>query len=148
MTLEEMKDNAITKVTADNPNCTGFKVAKTYENLMDGTLITVAFVPSGGKEDSNHVHFGKDDIRTYRWHSDALNAVANYKERSPFFRLLELIGIGGLIALILVLIFSILLGVLAFTSSTQNPVNTSIVDVIKLSFTLILGYFFGQSTKK
>jgi hypothetical protein len=147
MTLEEMKDKAIAKVTADNPGCTGFKVTKVYEHLMDGTLITVSFVPSsGGKEDSNHVHFGRDEIRTYRWHSDALNAVANYKERSRFFRLVELSGIGGVIALMLVFIFSILLGVLAFRK--PDSVNSSIVDIMKLSFTLILGFFFGQTTKK
>jgi hypothetical protein len=147
MTLEEMKFKAVDIVTADNPGCGGFKVTKVYERLMDGTLITVSFVPSAGaKDDSNHVHFGKDDVRTYRWHSNALDAVANYKERSRFFRLVELSGIGGVIALMLVFVFSILLGFLAFRNST-DPVNTSIVDVIKLSFTLILGYFFGQSTK-
>jgi hypothetical protein len=146
MTLEEMKDKAIAKVTTDNPGCTGYRVTRVYENLMDGTLITVSFTPSGGgKDDSNHVHFGKDDMRVYRWHSDVLSAVANYKEKSPFFRLLGLAGISGVIALMLLFIFSILLAVLAFK---ENPANASVVDVIKLSFTLILGYFFGQSTKR
>jgi len=47
---------------------------------------------------------------------------------------------GGLIAVILVIVFSLLLCVLAFSSTA----NTSIVEVVKLSFTTILGYFFGS----
>jgi hypothetical protein len=84
---------------------------------------------------------GRNDIRTFRWHSDVLNAISGTRERVWFFRFLELAGIGGVIAFILILIFSVLLCVLAFSSSTVNP---SILEVVKLSFTVILGYFFGS----
>ena len=144
MTLEEMKGKAVGRVEADNPDKKGFRVNKVYERLMDGTLITVSFQDSSGKEDSNHVHFGKDDNRVYRWHSDVLNTVANYKERLWFFRFLEMVGIGGVIAFMLVIIFSVLLCVLAFIPNA----NAAILDVVKLSFTIILGYFFGQTTAK
>jgi hypothetical protein len=144
MTLAEIHDKAVAKVTEDNPGNTNFHVTKTYEHVMDGTLITVSFQNNANKEDSNHVHFGGDDIRVYRWHSDVLTAVANYKERIWFFRFLEVAGIGGVIAFMLVFVFSILLCVLAFSSN----VNTSIVDVVKLAFTIVLGYFFGQTTAK
>ena len=144
MTVEELKDEAVQRVAEDNPNFRDFKISKVYENIMDGTLVTVSF-HTGAKEDSNHVHFGKNDVRVYRWFSDVLTAIGNYKERLWIFRFLEMVGIGGLIAFMLILIFSVLLCVLAFSSS----VNQSIVDVVKLSFTIILGYFFGQtSTKK
>jgi hypothetical protein len=143
MTLDDLKEKARARVETDNPESTNFKINKVYENLMDGTLISVSFQTSTGKEDFNHVHFGRNEIRTFRWHSDALNAVANYKERIWFFRFIELAGIGGVIAFILVLIFSILLCVLAFFNSNVNP---SILEVVKLSFTIILGYFFGSQT--
>jgi hypothetical protein len=141
MTLEEFKHRALAKVEEDNPGNTGFRVSKVYEHIMDGTLITVTFQTSQGKEDSNHVHFGRDEVRVYRWHSDALSAVANYKERVWFFRFLETAGIGGVIAFILVIVFSVLLCVLAFSPT----VNASIVDIVKLAFTIILGFFFGQA---
>jgi hypothetical protein len=144
MTLEEIKDKAVARVEMDNPGNTSFKISKVYEHLMDGTLITVSFLTSSGKEDSNHVHFGRDEVRVYRWHGDVLNAIANYKERVWFFRFLEVAGIGGVIAFMLILIFSVLLCVLAFSPA----VNASIVDVVKLSFTIILGYFFGQTTAR
>jgi len=143
MTLDEMKEKARARVESDNPGNTKFKVSKVYENLMDGTLITISFVDTSGKEDSNHVHFGRNETRVYRWHSDALNAVANYKERVWFFRFLEFAGVGGLIAFVLILIFSVLLCVLALSNTNVNP---SIVEVVKLSFTIILGYFFGSQT--
>jgi hypothetical protein len=147
MTLEEMKGKAVARVEEDNPGNTGFRVSRVYEHLMDGTLISVSFQSASGKEESNHVHFGRDEIRVHRWHGDVLNAAANYKERIWFFRFLEMAGIGGVIAFMLILIFSVLLCVLALNSSA-NPVNTSIVEVVKLSFTIILGYFFGQTTAR
>ena len=141
MTLEDIKDKAIESVEVDNPNSTGFKT-KLYEHFMDGTLVRVSFKDSSGKEGTNHVHFGRDGVRLYRSRDEILSVVANYKERNWFFRFLEMAGIGGVIAFILVVIFSVLLSILAF-SQTQN---NSVVDVIKLSFTIILGYFFGQAT--
>src|SRR4029077_14943009 len=144
MTLEEIKDKAVARVEADNPGNTSFKAAKVYEHLMDGTLVTVTFQNGSGKEDSNHVHFGKDDNRVYRWHSDVLNTVANYKERLWFFRFLEMVGIGGVITFILVILFSLLLCVIGLIPNA----NAAILDVVKLSFTIILGYFFGQTTAK
>jgi hypothetical protein len=144
MTLEELKEKAVARVEADNPTNTNFKASRVFEHLMDGTLVTVTFKDSSGKEDSNHVHFGRDDIRVYRWHGDALNAAANYKERLWFFRFLETVGIGGVIAFMLVLVFSVLLCVLAFSPTA----NTNILEVIKLSFTIILGYFFGQTAAR
>ena len=144
MTLDELKEKARAKVENDNPGNTNFKVSKVFENLMDGTLISVSFQTSTGKEDSNHVHFGRmNEVRTYRWHGDVLNAIASTRERVWFFRFIELAGIGGVIAFILVLIFSVLLCALAFSNPNVNP---SILEVVKLSFTIILGYFFGSQT--
>jgi hypothetical protein len=147
MTLEEMKEKAKTKVETDNPTGTAFKINKVYENLMDGTLMTVSFLDSSNKEDFNHVHFNNSDTRVFRWHSDILTAVANYKERNAFFRFLEYAGVGGLLGCVLVLIFSILLFIIAVSKTDVNP---SIAEIIKLSFTIILGFFFGSqvSTKK
>lgn len=143
MTLDELKEKARAKVEDDNPGNTNFKVSRVFENLMDGTLISVSFQNSAGKEDSNHVHFGRNEVRTYRWHGDVLNAIASTRERVWFFRFIELAGIGGVIAFILVLIFSVLLCALAFFNPDVNP---SILEVVKLSFTIILGYFFGSQT--
>lgn len=109
MELDEMKEKARARVETDNPGNTNFKISRVYENLMDGTLITVSFRTSLDKEDFNHVHFGRNETRIYRWHNDVLNAVSNYKERVWFFRFLEFAGMGGLIAFMLVLIFSVLL---------------------------------------
>jgi hypothetical protein len=144
MTLNERQDAARAQVETDNPDKTNFKVSKVYEDIMDGTLITVSFQHSSGKEDSNHVHYRRDcGTRTYRWYNDVLNAVSYYKERVWFFRFLEFAGMGGLIAFMLVLIFSVLLCVLALFNRTES---SSIVEVVKLSFTIILGYFFGSQT--
>ena len=143
MTQDELKEKARTRVETDNPGSTDFKVSKVYEDLLDGVVITVTFKTSAGKEDSNHVHFGKNEVRVFRWHSDVLSAISSAKERVWFFRFIELAGIGGVIAFILVLIFSVLLCALAFFNPNVNP---SILEVVKLSFTVILGYFFGSQT--
>jgi hypothetical protein len=143
MTLDEMREQAKAEVLAVNPKATALKVSKVYDHLMDGTLITVSFQDgsSTGKEDMSHVHFGRNGVRFYRYHSDVINEVSHYKERSWFFRFLEFAGIGGLIAFTLILVFSILLCVFAFSG---KELNASIVEVVKLSFTTILGYFFGS----
>jgi hypothetical protein len=143
MSLDDLKEKARTRIETDNPGSTNFKVSRVYENLMDGVLITVTFQTNGGKEDSNHVHFGNNEVRVYRWHSDVLAAISSTRERVWFFRFIELAGIGGVIAFILVLIFSVLLCALAFLNPNVNP---SILEVVKLSFTVILGYFFGSQT--
>lgn len=144
MTLDEMKEKARKRVEADNPGSTAFQAGKFYENLMEGTLITVTFLTSAGKEDSNLVHFGKNEMRVYRWHSDVLNAVARSKEPIWFFRLLETAGIGGVIAFIVVVVFSIFMCIVAAIATPAD--RASVLEVVKLSFTLILGYFFGSKT--
>jgi hypothetical protein len=141
MAVDELRAQAMTRVQADNPGNTDFKVSRVYENLMDGTLITVSFRDSTGKEDFNHVHFTQAETRTYRWHNEVLTAIANYKERVLFFRFLDVAGISGLIALTLIIIFSVFLFVLAFSRPDTIP---TIVEVVKLSFTTILGFFFGS----
>ena len=142
MTLDDMKNEAKKRIEETFPEGTNFRVHKVYENLMDGTLVSIMFDTSTRKEEVAYIHFGSDEIRFHRWNSDVLNAVSSYKERNTFFRLLALTGIGGVIALILVVVFSILLFVLAL----MNPDNSSIVEVVKLSFTIILGFFFGSQT--
>src|SRR5207248_3126218 len=105
MTLDEMKEKAIAEVESNNPSINSPKVSKVYENILDGTLITVTYKDSSGKEELSHVLFGRDQNRFYRYHSDVLNAVSHYKERIWFFRFLEFAGMGGLIAFTLILIF-------------------------------------------
>lgn len=145
MTLDEMKEQAKSEVISSISNASEIKVSKVYENLLDGTLISVSF-KDAGKEEWAHVHFGKDQPRFYRYHSDILNAVSYYKEKQWFFRFLEFAGVGGLIAFTLIIIFSVLLCVVAFSNTSANP---TVIEVIKLSFTTILGFFFGsQATSK
>lgn len=144
MTLDEMKEEAKQRVQEEFPHANSFSIKRVYENLMDGTLISVDFQRENVEgEASAHVHFGSDQTRLYRWHSEVLGAVSAHKEHSAVFRLLSLAGIGGVIALILIVVFSILLCVLAFTGTPANP---SVVEVVKLSFTVILGFFFGSQT--
>ncbi len=147
MTLDEMKKDAATRVQSDYSDGENFTIHQCYEGLMDGTLISVKFNKVGSqKEEFAHVHFSKKGERYFRWHSDVLVAVSNHKERSFFFRLLEFAGIGGFIALVLTIIFAILICAIAFSEKEANP---SVIEVVKLSFTIILGFFFGsQATKK
>jgi hypothetical protein len=92
------------------------------------------------------VYFGRGETRVYRWHSDIIQSVSGARERVWFFRFIELAGVGGVIAFFLVLVFSILLCALAFFNPGVNP---TILEVVKLSFTIILGFFFGsQSANK
>jgi len=144
MNRDDMLKAAVKRVEADNAGATGFKAAKTYDHILDGTIVTVTFTMNA-KEDSNHVHFDRaDQMKVFRWHGDVIQAVAGYKERNFFFRFLEMAGISGVIAFILILVFSVLLSVLAFSKTAADP---TILEVIKLSFSLILGFFFGsQST--
>jgi hypothetical protein len=144
MTRDEMTAKAVERVSADNPQGTNFKAYKVYESILDGTLVTVNFEQPARKDDSNQVHFGREGIRVFRWHSEVIDAISKAKERNPFFRLIELVGIGGVIAFILVLIFSILLCGLAI--GNQN--SATILEVVKMSFTIILGYFFGSQAAK
>ena len=143
MTIDEMKEKARLRIEADNPGCTGFKATRVYENVMDGTVGTISFMTAASKEDSNHVHFGRSEARVYRWHGDILAAVSGARERVWFFRFIGLAGVGGVIAFFLVLVFSILLCALAFFNPNVNP---TILEVVKLSFTIILGFFFGSQS--
>jgi hypothetical protein len=145
MTLDEMKEQAKSEVLSSILTASDIKISKVYENLLDGTLISVSFRDSD-KEEWAHVHFGKDQTRFYRYHSDILNAVSHYKEQQWFFRFLEFAGVGGLIAFTLIIVFSVLLCVVALSNTNANP---TVIEVIKLSFTTILGFFFGsQATSK
>jgi len=144
MNHDEMREKARKRVEADNPACKDFKAARVFDNIMDGTVITVSFMSPAGKEDANHVHFGsRGETRVYRWHGDVLAAVSGARERIWFFRFIELAGIGGVIAFFLVLVFSVLLCALAFFNPNANP---TILEVVKLSFTIILGFFFGSQS--
>lgn len=143
MTLDEMKEKAIKRAQNDNPDGSNFRLQRVFENIMDGTIVSIAFDTPNKKDDSNHIHFGPNEVRVYRWHSDVIAAVAGARERIFFFRFIELAGVGGVIAFFLILIFSILLCVLAFTPS---QVDATVLEVVKLSFTVILGYFFGSQT--
>jgi hypothetical protein len=142
MTPEEMKEKARERIEQENPDGKEFKVGKVFENIMNGTLVTVNFKTQAGKEDLSLVHFGPDGMKPYRWHSEALAAISGSRERIWFFRFIELAGIGGVIAFFLVLAFSILLCVLAFFPNA----NETVLEVVKLSFTIILGFFFGSQS--
>src|SRR5229473_3044598 len=138
----DMGENAKKLVMENYPKMKSVET-KVYDDFMDGTLITVSFLDSAQKKDSNHVHFDRDGTpRVYRWHSEVMSAVSHYKERIWFFRFLEFAGMGGFIAVILIVVFSGLLAGLAIS----NPTNASIVEIVKLSFTTILGYFFGSQS--
>ena len=144
MTQDEMKQKAISTVQSDFKDIEDANVSKVYENLLGGTLMTVTYKDKGNREMS-HVLFYKGAVRVYRYHSDVLTDISYSKERNSFFRFIEFTGIGGLVALILILIFSVLLYGLAFSS---RPVDDTIVELVKTSFTTILGFFFGSQVAK
>jgi hypothetical protein len=147
MTLDEMRAAALARVKQDNPSCTDFTTEKTYENIMDGTVFAIAFKKPDGTKDTNHVYFRGKEERVLRWHSDVIAAVAAYRERNWFFRFIELAGLNGVLAFILLLIFSLLLVALAILNpSGSNATIASILEIVKLTFTLILGYFFGSQS--
>lgn len=140
MEQEAVKDVRTRYDDVQNP------VTKVYPNILDGTLIRVTYWDKANKEHINHVLFDKNnEPKFYRYNSEILSDLSHHKERSWFFRFLQFAGVGGLIALILVLIFSVLIFVLAFSGKPADP---SITEVVKLSFTTILGFFFGQSTSR
>ncbi len=147
MNHEAMKQAACQRVQEANLKSSDLEARRVFQNILEGTLVTVFFKTPEGKEDSNQVHFGRnDDVRLYRWMSDVLSEISTTRERVWFFRFIELAGIGGVIAFILVLVFSALLCALAFFNPNVNP---TILEVVKLSFTIILGFFFGsQSASK
>ena len=141
MTLEEITTEACNRIVEDNPGCKDSKANRVFKNIMDGTVVTVSFVNARGENETNHVYFGRNETRAYRKYVDILQDVST-RERVWFFRFIELAGVGGVIAFFLVLVFSVLLSVLAFV----NRDNSTILEVVKLSFTLILGFFFGSQT--
>jgi len=146
MNIENMKKNAVKKVEEKNLESRDFRSAEVYENFLGGTLIDVEFKDREGHEALNHVYFENEkEPEVYRRFEGICKAVCNYKERRLFFRFLELVGIGGLIVLALTIIFSILLSVLAIWGKDTNP---SIIKIVEVSFTLILGYFFGSQSRK
>lgn len=138
---KHLEKEAIEAVRVTNPHGTGHHIVNAYSNIMDGTLIEVQFTTAEGVAAINHVLLRRGAHEVYRTFHEACLALASHKERSFFFRLLNAIGVGGLIALILIIVFSILLCFLALTNGTPNQ---SIIEVIKLSFAIILGYFFGS----
>ena len=144
MDIANLKTEAEAKVQAENPGSTKIRSGDAYGNFLGGTLIDVTFQNIDGKDSINHVHFA-EEVKVYRVFHDVCEAVASYKERRLFFRFLEFAGIGGLIALILIVVFSFLLSVLAIWG---KDTNSSTIEIVKMSFTLILGYFFGSQSRK
>jgi hypothetical protein len=111
---------------------------------MGGTLVTINFTNPNLKFDTDYVYFGRDGkINFYRWPAELCQAIATTRERSFFFHFIELAGVNGVIACFLVVLFALLLCVLAFVRWEINP---TILEVVKFSFTLILGFFFGSQT--
>lgn len=109
MNHEEMKQMACSRVQEANPRATDFDARRVYQNVLEGTVVTVSFKTVEGREDSYQVHVGRnDEVRLYRWMSDVLSEVSTSRERVWFFRFIELAGIGGVMAFILVLVFSAL----------------------------------------
>ncbi len=125
----------------------GVHAGKTYRDFLGGVLVDVTFQDKNGKESINHVYFpennGEPIVKiTF---SEVCEIVSRHREQSLFFRFLEFAGIGGLIALVLTGIFAILLFILAVWIHAVDP---AILEIIKMSFTLILGYFFGSQARK
>jgi hypothetical protein len=147
MTTKELEKIAVNEVLAANPGSTDWEAKNTYENVMDGVLIEVQFTTKEGFRPAiNHVHIRQGRMEVFRSFHEVCAAVAAHRDKSFFFRLLGFTGVGGLIALTLIGVFSILLSVIALTNSTPNE---GVIEVIKLSFALILGYFFGsQGSRK
>jgi len=143
MNLDEIAAKAQARVESQNPGCSKVNCLGVYEHVLDGTLADVTYDQSDGRPGYCYVWFGKGDIRSYRTASDIISAVSSYKESRWFFRFIEMAGIGGVIAFALVLIFSVFLCVLAFI---PRQVDQTILEVVKLSFTIILGYFFGSQS--
>ncbi len=141
----EMKRKVLEEVRAANPGSKDHTISNIYENFLGGTLIAVTFKMNDGKDATNHVLLATDTVTVYRVFHDVCSAVSSYKERRWFFRLLEFAGMGGVIGLTLVIIFSILLSILALWGKDANP---SLIEIVKISFTMILGYFFGSQTTK
>src|ERR1700682_576571 len=97
MITKEQEANAIDEVRRNNPEGKDFKIYRAYDNVMDGTLITVTF-HDDAKDHTKyyHVHLDRGGTPTpYRYNNDVFNAVSNYKERIWFFRFLEFAGMGG-----------------------------------------------------
>jgi hypothetical protein len=143
MTHDEMTKLALEQVKQNDPESSNFKVIKVFDNIMDGAVVSVGFrtpTPSD-KDDSNHIWFRGRESRAYRWHSDIVNAVSAYKERRWFFRFIEVAGVNGVIAFAVILIFSALLCALLVT---HPDTYQTILELVKLSFSVILGYFFGS----
>lgn len=147
MKAEEIKieKRALDEVKAANPGSTHHAVANMYPNFLGGTLVAVDFTMPGGGKATNHVHIVDGKFVVYRVFHDVCNAVSDYRERRWFFRLLEFAGVGGVIALFLIVVFSILLSVIALWGVKADQ---TVVEIVKLSFTTVLGYFFGSQASK
>jgi hypothetical protein len=148
MTQEDWQAEALRRVADANPDITDPYPDRVYDNFLDGILVTVVYKDKKqeNKQVWSYIHFRDSETRFYRNSSEVLFTVNSYRERIWFFRFLEFVGTGGFIAFLLILMFSVILCILAFSKAA--PENDKIVDVIRVSFTIILGYFFGQASHK
>ena len=137
-----LSEQAIARVRAANADGKDFTVHNIYRHILDGPLVEVGFMSPKGWA-INHVRFGKQD-EIYRAFNEVCRAIDMHKERSFFFRLLTFTGVGGLIALFLISVFSVLFCILALSDTAPN---SSVVEVIKLSFAIILGFYFGSQSR-
>jgi len=56
LTLEEMEEEAVAKVEKDNQGSNQFRT-RTFENILNGTLVEVIFITQKGEKAKNLVHF-------------------------------------------------------------------------------------------
>ena len=140
LTHDEMKTEALKRVTANNPGMTPTS-SRVFENIMDGAVVGVFFKTKEGKENFElrvlWSRRGPGLQMVFRRHSGRVRGTRAELALPTYWTRWH----GGVIALFLVLAFSILLSILAFV-----PHDSTVLEVVKLSFTLILGFFFGSQT--
>ncbi len=142
--LGEMQKEAVTLVQRWNPGCRNAVSGDSYNNFLGGMLIDVEFMTIMEQPAINHVHFVNGRVRIYTKFGDVCEAVINFQP-NWFFRFLDFAGVGGAIASFLMIIFGVLLCILAVG---VRDANSSILDIVKLCFVIILGYFFGSQTRR
>jgi hypothetical protein len=129
--------------TATNSGATNPGPGLPMVGVCDNRIGKVLTTPAGNRA-VNHVHFVNGRAQIYTNFGDVCHAVTRHQP-NLFFRFLEFSGVGGAIASFLVIIFAVLLCVLALGA---RDANSSILDIVKTSFTIILGYFFGSQSRR
>jgi hypothetical protein len=137
MNLVDKKTQAVEAIKNRHPSeqLVNLQVVDVYDPWHHGSLCVVEFVQEGPQSSrwTNYVYFAEGEPRVFLDSKDAFRYVARTSHESILWRVLQIGGIAGIIAIIITLTICYLAII------NRSPIPEVLINAL----TTILGFYFG-----